>query len=97
MVDDQVLNNQTNPTEPTFKSKSISLKYKITIAFTFGIAFFIYRLAYKKYIGNACNIDKYHELTYEANRKLYHGWDNTILGIGQLLMDGWVIFMGLYW
>ena len=97
MVDDSILNDDLNQAEPTPKSKLPSLKYKIILASLFSIAFLIYRLAYKKYTGSACNIDKYHEFTYEANRKLYHGWDNTILGIGQLLMDGWVIFMGGYW
>jgi len=73
------------------------MTYKITLACIFTFAFLVYRIAYKKYMGSACAVDKYHEITYEANRKLYHGWDNTIIGIGQLLMDGWVIFMGLYW
>jgi hypothetical protein len=97
MVDESVLNDDVNPPESHSSSKTISLKYKIAIASLFSIGFLVYRLAYKKYMGAACNIDKYHELTYEANRKLYHGWDNTILGIGQLLMDGWVLFMAFYW
>jgi hypothetical protein len=97
MVDDSVLNDDLNQPESDHINQRISIKHKIAIASIFSIGFFIYRLAFKRYMGAACAIDKYHELTYEANRKLYHGWDNTILGIGQLLMDGWVIFMALYW
>ena len=97
MAEDSVLNDDLTRSESEPNNKTLSMKYKIGIACIFSIGFFVYRLAYKKYMGAACNVDKYHELTYEANRKLYHGWDNTIIGIGQLLMDGWVIFMAFYW
>lgn len=77
--------------------RTISFRTKCVIAFCFSLAYLLYRLLYQKYEGDICKIDKYHEITYEANRKLYHGWDNTIIGIGQLLMDGWVVYTGLYW
>lgn len=97
MADEIIINDALTTDQPPLKTKTISLRIKITIALLFGIGYFLYRLLYKKYTGEACNIDKYHEVTYEANRKLYHGWDNMIIGIGQLLMDGWVLFMGTYW
>jgi hypothetical protein len=60
MVDDSILNDDLNQASIPPKIKSISLKYKICIALAFALGFFIYRLAYKKYMGTACNVDKYH-------------------------------------
>jgi len=28
---------------------------------------------------------------------MYNGWDNTIIGVGQFLMDGWVMFIVFFW
>lgn len=60
MAEDIILNDDLTTTHTQPKNKTISLKYKILIAFIFGLGYFLYRLLYKKYIGNACNIDKYH-------------------------------------
>lgn len=60
MVDDSILNDDLNQSPTPPKIKSISLTYKICIALVFAFCFFIYRLAYKKYMGAACNVDKYH-------------------------------------
>lgn len=60
MAEDIILNDDLTTTHTQPKNKTISLKYKILIAFIFGLGYFLYRLFYKKYIGNACNIDKYH-------------------------------------
>ena len=97
MVDDAALNDNLNLVQPSAPIKTINIKVKCGIAFAFVFFFFLYRLLYKKYMGQDCVIDKYHQFTYPANRKLYNGWDNTIIGIGQLLMDGWVLFTAIYW
>jgi hypothetical protein len=60
MVEDSILNDELTQPQTRLKNTSISLKVKLTVAAVFTISFFLYRLLYKKYIGNSCNIDKYH-------------------------------------
>ena len=97
MIESPDLNDNLTRFEPQPACKIISFKTKCVIAFMFSLGYLLYRLLYEKYTGTLCNIDKYHQLTYAANRKLFHGWDNLIIGIGQLLMDGWVLFTAIYW
>ena len=62
-----------------------------------SIVFVINRIWYESYSGKECFLDNYHELTYGANRKMMEGWDNIVIGIGQLMMDSWVLLIGVYW
>ncbi len=44
-----------------------------------------------------CIYDTYQEATINANKGLVAGVDNAIIGIGQVLMDGWIIVIGIIW
>lgn len=55
-----------------------------------------YRLAYIRIIVN-CIHDTYLEATYNANRWMYNGADDPILGIGQVLTDLWILILGIIW
>ena len=42
-------------------------------------------------------MDAYQEYTFNINRKLYSGWDNVAIGIGQVIMDGWIVASSIFW
>lgn len=60
MADDSILNDDISQLSNSSKQKGISLKYKIIVGCVFTFGFLLYRLVYKKYLGETCNIDKYH-------------------------------------
>jgi len=60
-------------------------------------AFVCYRFIYESIDTTRAVFDAYQEFTFEINRKLYHGWDNVVIGIGQVMMDGWILSSALFW
>ena len=74
----------------------IPVAYKIVIAVCFVIGYTIYRTSYVKFDNSKCLQDIYLDATSNANRLLRQG-DNTIVGIGQVMMDTSVVFMTVAW
>ena len=59
--------------------------------------FLLYRILAKKHDPSCLN-DAWHNFTASLNNGLDSGGrDNIVLGIGQVLMDGWIVSMCIVW
>ena len=62
-----------------------------------SVSFFVYRFLYNTETPS-CIKDQWHVMTASANKELDHNNnDNSIIGIGQLIMDCWLIITFLFW
>jgi hypothetical protein len=81
----------------TLKRNSPKLFYfKAIFAFLLSLSFFLYRFLKDK-PNLTCIFDRYHSFTSPINMKLEGGLDNILIGIGQVLMDGWIVFSFIIW
>ena len=69
----------------------------MVVALCFVIGYTIYRIFYIKFDNSKCYQDTYFDATWNANRWLRNHGANVIIGIGQVMMDAWIIFAGVAW
>jgi hypothetical protein len=59
--------------------------------------FLLYRFMYKPYATECCN-DAWHNFTADLNRNLdQDGYDNIVIGFGQVFMDFWIVAISIFW
>ena len=64
----------------------------------FIVGYTIYRLFYIAFDNNSCIFDKYFQATFNANRGLVVGnAGNIVIGVAQVAIDSWIIFMCIAW
>lgn len=73
-------------------------KLRLVIALTAALGFLLYRFLYYAATPN-CLRDAWHDLTLPLNKDLADGsgGDNVVIGIGQVLMDGWIFIIVILW
>jgi hypothetical protein len=59
--------------------------------------FLLYRFIYKP-LPTQCYNDAWHEFTADLNTDLDYGDNgNIVIGIGQVLMDFWIVAISVFW
>jgi len=73
-------------------------KLRLVIALIATLCFLLYRFMYNA-TTPACLRDAWHDLTLGFNEHLANGsgGDNVVIGIGQVLMDGWIFIIVILW
>lgn len=70
---------------------------RFTILSILSSLFFVYRFLYPKQNPQCLN-DAWHNFSGDLNKGLdQNGTDNIIIGIGQVLMDGWIVMLIIFW
>jgi hypothetical protein len=73
-------------------------KLRFVLSMTAVLGFLLYRFMYYA-VTPDCIRDAWQEVTLGLNERLANGSgsDNIVIGIGQVLMDGWIFIMGILW
>jgi len=70
--------------------------FKLISAILLLACFLVYRFLYEP-TNPDCILDRYHVFTGPINKNLEDGFDNVIIGIGQVMIDLWVIICFILW
>jgi hypothetical protein len=70
---------------------------KILPVLLLTVGFGIYRIVYQMDLTSSCFRDAGHELLFPLNRLMDRDPDAIITLVGQLLMDGSILFTMLWW
>jgi len=69
---------------------------RLVVITTSLLFYLLYRFLYNNQLP-LCYRDAWHDLTYDLNIRLKNGVDDVVIGIGQVLMDGWIVTIILLW
>lgn len=76
--------------------ESFFRKLKLATILVMIIVFVAYRFGFKS-SNPLCLKDRWHNFTQRVNRALKNGYDDVAIGIGQILIDGWLTGLVLFW
>ena len=76
--------------------ESFSRRCKLGVLSLMIVVFFIYRFGFKSTYP-VCLRDRWHNFTERINRALKNGYDDVFIGIGQILIDGWLTGLVVFW
>jgi hypothetical protein len=75
-----------------FSQSSLKARFKLrlVVAIFSAFCFLLYRFLFHATVPS-CVRDSWHELTSDLNLGLKDGVDDAVIGVGQVLMDGWIL------
>ena len=80
-----------------FKNIPTRKIFRSIILVLFLSSFLVYRFIYNIDIPS-CLVDKWHVFTASANNNLdINNNDNIVIGIGQVIMDSWIVLTFIFW
>lgn len=71
-------------------------RWKLPVLLVMIVVFVLYRVGFKS-SNPLCVRDRWHNITERINRALKNGYDDVFIGIGQILIDGWLSGLVVFW